>query len=144
MGLASYQPARHELVMSEGSVISVTGLSLNHISRLIHHHFQDIEALFAIFEKHDQVHSGDLEHIFLGLIQDAPGFVANVIALAAGEPDEAEKAQGLPFPVQIQLLTSIADLTFRDVGGPKKALEMVTSLLVKAREAQIPMPKNIL
>lgn len=134
MGLATFTPERHEHVMKGNSVISVTGLTLNHIARLIHYHFQDIEALFDLFKNLDKAHEGDVSKIIMGLVSDAPGFVANVIALAADEPDQAEKAEKLPFPVQIELLMKVAEMTFEDVGGLKKGMETIAALLVNLKD----------
>lgn len=133
MALATYVPVSHEHTLRDGSVISVTGLSLNHIARLINHHFEDIEALFDLFQNLDRTHNGDLGSIVAGLISDAPGFVANVIALAANEPEAAPQAEKLPFPLQLTLLTQIAELTFEDVGGVKKGMETIAALLIQMK-----------
>ena len=51
------------------------------------------------------------------------GFLALVIALAAGEPEYAFKIALLPIPTQIQLATTVARLTMPE--GLKKSLEQI-------------------
>lgn len=129
MGLKNYTPVRHELSIGGGETISVRGLALNDISRLISHHLPDIEALFDLFASGAPVNDQQMQTLIMGVISDAPGFAANLIALAADEPDAAPNAELIPFPVQVDLLMKIADLTFREVGGVKKGMESIAALL---------------
>lgn len=128
MGLGSYKAPSHEVVLTGGS-FTVKGLSLNDVSLLIHHHLPDIEALFDLFTNAKDVTDTDFRPLAVSLVSQAPGFAANVIALAAGEPDNAKAAETIPFPVQVDVLMKIGDLTFSEVGGVKKALESIVPLL---------------
>lgn len=128
MSLGSYQAPSHEVVLKGGS-FHVKGLSLNEVSLLIHHHMPDIEALFDLFMNIEQVSESDFQSVAAALVSQAPGFAANVIALAAGEPDNAKVAATLPFPVQVDIIVKIGDLTFSEVGGVKKCLESIVPLL---------------
>lgn len=131
MGLASYTPERHEVVLKGGS-FHVEGLSLEAVSWLVQYHLPDLEALFALFQNAEVVDEKSLRPLFMSLVTEAPGFVANVIALAAGEPDHAKTAAKLPAPVQVDVLLAIGDLTFSDV-GLKKSLETIAALLTKMK-----------
>jgi hypothetical protein len=142
MGLAQYKPQSYEFPIADGPVISVTGLSLSMISRLLNIHYQDIAPLFELFERNEKVEEGNFQSLALGLIAEAPGFVANVIALAAGEEDSAANAERLPAPVQIELLARILDLTFKEVGGVGKTMETVTSLLQSMRNRKALEPTS--
>ena len=130
MSLSNYKAESHEFVLKGGS-FSVEGLSLEHVSVLVREHLPDIEALFELFQTTENIGGADLEPVIKAVISQAPGFAANVIALASGEPGSAPVAAKLPFPVQVEALMKIGDMTFNEVGGIKKSLELVTALLAK-------------
>jgi hypothetical protein len=136
MALADFQPASHEVKLQGGS-FRVMGLSLTSISRLVEYHLDDLEALFNFLKNADKIKAdADMRPIALALVQHAPGLVANIIALAAGEPDSAKQAEQIPAPIQVDLLMKIGDLTFTEAGGVKKSLEMVATLLGEMRAAK--------
>lgn len=130
MPLADYQPATREVKLAGGNSFSVRGLSLNDVSVLVREHFPDLDALAGLFDGFDNLTVDQFEPLAMSLVSQAPGFVANTIAIAAGEGTAAD-AEKLPGPVQVKALLEIGDLTFVDVGGPKKALEMIAGLLTK-------------
>lgn len=136
MPLAGYTPESRVVELSRGQSFNVTGLSLNHMTVLVREHFPDLDAIFDLFQNVETMNRADFEPLALSIISNAPGFAANVIALAAGE-GSAEDAERLPAPIQLRALLDIGELTFAEVGGVGKALEMVTSLLRKsgAKEA---------
>lgn len=136
MGLKNYKPVRHEISLGDDSFF-VRGLSLEDISALVNHHLPDIEALFTLFERGSSLDSdAAFQEIVMAAINQAPGFVANVIALASDEPDAAQEAQQLPGPVQVQALLKIGDLTFKDVGGIKKGMGDIAALLSRLKVDQ--------
>lgn len=129
MGLKDYKPKRHEIKI-EGEVIAeVRGLTLVDFSTLIHTHLPDLDALFDLFTKGGDINQTDFETLAMGVVTDAPGFAANLIAIAADDPEGGPAAMTLPAFTQIETLKKIAELTFVDVGGPKKGMEMIASLL---------------
>jgi hypothetical protein len=133
MGLNNYQPERHEFALKGGS-FSVRGLSLEDVSRLVNHHLPDIEALIDLIVGDRDLASLDqlqLQPLVVSLVGQAPGFVANLIALAADEPDGAKSAARLPAPVQIDVVMKIGEMTFSDVGGVGKGMERIAPLLQK-------------
>lgn len=142
MSLAEYQPEAR-VVPFKGGSFTVKGLSLMDITTLIRHHLPDIEALFDIgistLEGRTDLTQEDLTRIAIAVAEQAPGFVSNLIGLAAGETSEKAiaAAASLPFPTQIKALVEIADITFAEVGGVKNAVESVAGLLKKN---QISMP----
>ena len=130
MPLAGYQPARREISFGAES-FHVKGLALTEISVLVREHFPDLDAVFDLFQSGLQgMDAQQFQSMALMVVSQAPGLAANIIALAAGE-GTAEDAAQLPAPVQIKALVEIGDLTFKDVGGPKKAMELITALLRK-------------
>lgn len=125
--LADYQVAQHTFDLQGGS-FSVSGLALDQIEVLVRTHLPDLEALFELFANIEHIQEGDLNKIASAVVSQAPGFAANLIALAAGEPHAAPVAQKMPGPLQIEILIKIGDLTFAEVGGVKKFLPTVANL----------------
>lgn len=134
MGLKNYTPERHEIPLKNNPFL-VRGLSLEDISVLINRHLPDIEALFDLFTSgHDlsKLDDNAFKNLAASIVGQAPGFAANLIALAADEPDSAKQAAMLPAPVQINAVIKIGDLTFSEVGGIKKGMESIAALLSQA------------
>lgn len=134
MGLADYKPETRVISLKGGS-FDVKGLSLEDFAKLVNHHLTDLEALFdlgssALSGKTD-LSEDDIIKLAVSFVEQAPGFAANLIALAAGDTSEAgmTAAASLPFPVQVKTLVDIAEITFDEVGGIKKAMESVAGLL---------------
>lgn len=130
MPLAGFQPATRAIQLNGDNSFEVRGLSLNDVAVLLREHFPDLDALVEMFQDFENVTRDQLNPLILSLVSQAPGFVANVIALAAGEGD-ASDAEKLPGPVQVKALLDIGELTFTEVGGVGKAMEMVAGLLTK-------------
>lgn len=128
MSLSDYKPDSREIKIG-GTTFRVEGLSLDHVAVLIRAHLPDLEALFDIIQHSEKINPQSIQAVVTSIISQAPGFAANVIALAAGEGDATETAAKLPFTKQIEALIAIGELTFTEVGSVKKALEAVTSLL---------------
>ena len=116
-------------VQLKGGSFEVEGLSLESFAVLVRTHLPDLEDLFAMFDNVENMTIDDVQKLASKVVMEAPGFAANVIALAAGEPEQAPRVQKLPFPVQVQTLMDIGDLTFSEVGGVKKFLPVVADLL---------------
>lgn len=130
MALSNYTPESREIVLKGGS-FTIRGLGLEDVSVLVREHLPDIEALFTLLQNANAVQHADMLPIAHALVSQAPGFAANVIALACGEPDAVEHAKKIPAPVQIDLIMQIGDMTFSEVGGVKKSLELIVALLQK-------------
>lgn len=137
MALADYQKQTRTFELKGGS-FTVEGLSFDKFAKLIREHLTDIEAVINLV---DSANSGnldfneaDVEKIVIAIAEEAPGLVANVIALSSGEDDPKAviAASTLPLPVQISVIMEVVNLTFSEVGGIKKALETITSLLKSA------------
>lgn len=128
MALSDYQAERREVVLG-GTSFHVQGLSFQDFATLVRTHLPDMEALFDLFDGIENFGPDDYRKLATAVASQAPGFAANVIALASGETDATEAAARLPFPVTINALLTIGDLTFTEVGGVKKFLEGVAPLL---------------
>lgn len=128
MSLASYQPPSRKVPLGD-TTLRLEGLSLEHFAILVREHLPDLDALAELFAGGSVQSTQDFQKVALAIVTQAPGFAANVIALSAGEPDQAENAMRIPAPTQIDMLVTIGDLTFTEVGGVKKAVETVAALL---------------
>lgn len=138
MSLADFQPAR-ESVTFNGGEFSVRGLALDDVTVLMRHHMSDVDKLVEAFSSNDSTpeYAAKIaaQHI-VTLVKEAPGLVANLIALASDEPDSVENARRLGIAVQIRALETIAKLTFDEAGGPKKFVESLVALLRGLRPPQ--------
>lgn len=131
MGLKNYKPRRHEFALGDGQALSVRGLSLEDISMLVQHHLPDLEELFDLFSTIAEQTDDQFETVVVNLLQRAPGLAANIIALAADEPDAPKEAAMLPAPLQLEILLKVGNFTFEEVGGVKKGMESIAALLKK-------------
>lgn len=134
MGLADYQPSRETITFKGGS-FKVKGLSLDDVGVLMKHHLSDLDALFALYAKdvNPDMAAAVTAQYAVSLIREAPGLVANVIALGAEEPDNVAFARRLPMPVQVEAIKRIALLTFEEAGGAKKFFASLTELVGMVR-----------
>jgi hypothetical protein len=130
MSLAGYQPETRSVPIGKGNSFEVKGLSLTDMAVLIREHFPDLDAIFDLFQNFESLTPEAFQPLAVSIVSQTPGFAANVIALAAGEGD-ASDAMKLPGPIQIMALHEIGELTFTEVGGVKKALGIVATLLRK-------------
>lgn len=128
MGLSNYKPESRQVVLQGGS-FQVEGLSLEDVSVLVREHLPDLEGLFDLFQKANISASTDLVPVVQSLVSQAPGFAANLIAIASREPDAAPQAAKIPFPKQVEIILEIGDLTFKETGGIKNSWELVVALL---------------
>lgn len=133
MKLADYSPPTKAVPIGQGNTLVVRGLGLPDAAILVREHFPDLDGLWELISLST---GGNLTQegftsLATALVSNAPGFAANLIALAAGEEDHADKAMTMPVGVQISALLTIFELTFAEVGGPGKALGVIADLLKK-------------
>jgi hypothetical protein len=109
-----------------GGDFAVRGLSLDDLAFIVQRHGAKLNSLFTDFIKK----GGDLTveavaDFALPLLQACPEIAAELIACASGDPEDSGVAATLPFPVQLEALEKLAELTFNVSGGPKKLVETV-------------------
>jgi hypothetical protein len=131
MSFAHYKAPKRVFPMSdkEGQSVTLTGLSLVAIASLLEEHIDDLESLWSLAFSGRSISVNDYDTLAPILMTHAPGLVANIIALAAGLPEEAPLVEKMSAPRQIEMLIAIGDLTFEEVGGVKKCMEMVSGLM---------------
>ena len=116
-------------VQTPGGEFSVRGLSLEDLTYILQRHAVEVSQVIATIEaKKGEIGNDLISEMAVGLIESAPGVAAEVIAVAAGEHDEVSKVRRLPFPVQMDALEKIGNLTFEVYGGVGKTLEAVIRL----------------
>lgn len=134
MALADYVVERKAVPFKGGS-FDVRGLSLDDVTVLMREHLSDLDQIFELYASttSQEVLVGETARYAIKLVQEAPGLVANVIALASDEPHQADRARTLSIPVQVDALEKIFLLTFEEAGGAKKFFESLGRLLTGLR-----------
>lgn len=113
--------------------IELRGLNLIDLTAIFKTHITDLGKLAALLDQNGGTNMTEqgLLNMSTTLAKDAPGLVANLVAHGAGDPEWVNSAARLPLMAQIEAVTTIARLTFDEVGGVKKTLaalkEMVTA-----------------
>lgn len=131
MGVMDYQPPSEEVQFKGGS-FTLKGLSTQDFSLLLQRHSVDLEKIFDLYEKGEN--GGDfsgagLAQFVMSLINDAPGLVANTIALSCGEPKAADHiTRTFGIALQLKCMKTIGQLTFQEAGGVKKFIESLREL----------------
>lgn len=131
MALADYQPRRHQLVVDGQPLCTLRGLTTPDIAVLVEAHHPDLLALMDLINVGRALEDGELMTITVSLLQHAPGVAANIIAIASDEPTSGPVAEKLPFPVQLEALQAIGDMTFTEAASVKKTLGVIAALLQK-------------
>lgn len=125
MAIADFILPTEEVKIPGGS-FAVRGLSLEDVTVLISSHGPVMEDFFARYSGNEDF---DAMQIGMNLVNSAPALVAQIIALAADEPDQAQKIRKFAINVQQEALEKIAKLTFDASGGPGKFIEAVIRLV---------------
>ncbi len=113
MSLSNFSVATKEIKSDEGS-FKVKGITLGALAELLTNYKEELETLFS--------GTADIPN----LIVKAPDFCAELIAHAAGEPDEIEKVKDLPLGLQLTAIGSIWELTAVDVPELGKLLKKIS------------------
>lgn len=132
MALSDYV-IQTETVPLKGGSLEVRGLGLDDVTVLLRNHMPDLDKLFDLYDETqtDPTKFGETAKYAIKIVSQAPGLVANMIALASDEPDEVEKCRRLPMAAQVKALTAIIKITFEEAGGPKKFYETLRGILLK-------------
>lgn len=135
MSLADFTPATDEVKVSDSVSFAVRGLSFDDIATLVRSHYEPLSNLFdeyiaegvaaAVTESEGE----ELSQAVMGVMKQAPGLIADVIALAADEPDLIDKIKKLPIGVQIDAIQKTLTLTLQAEGGLGKLVETITGLV---------------
>lgn len=129
MAIADYKPETAEVKFKGGSLI-VRGLALDDLAILMRTHLSDLDSLVAMFkgDVENEIAVSAMAQYAITLVKEAPGLVANLIALACDDGDNVDAYRKLSIPKQFESVEAIGRLTFEEAGGPKKFIENLMRL----------------
>lgn len=141
MSIHDYKPETAEVKFKGGSLL-VRGLALDDVAILMRTHLVDLDNLFLIYERGENSDAAvaSFAKYAIQLAREAPGLVANVIALACDDGDNVDAYRKLPMPVMMVAIEKVAMLTFEEAGGPKKFVENLQRLLRAMRPSKTGSP----
>lgn len=122
MSLASYTPPSTTVELPRGGSLTVRGLAAEDISTLLRRHGQELETLYAKAVSGEIPEKAVAAMMMQTVLQSFPYLAADIIALAADEPENYETAAKLPLPTQMTLLTAIFNNTFETEDDVKNFL----------------------
>jgi len=142
---------------SEGQSFTVTGLTPNHIFGLYHRHRGQLAAMFdKVVGEGGSVDLDNVQGMAESLFNSAPLVMGEIIALASGgdpfdgtpidpaAPDGATRWQAtltaaceLSFPVQLDALQKVGNLTFTTEMPPKKFLSALVQMVQSANASTL-------
>jgi hypothetical protein len=127
MGLRDLRLPSSSVTVPGGDSFAVRGLSLQDISALVRHHGAAMTLLFDKFirQGEDGMPPADMATMGRTLLEIAPDAAAEMIALAAGEPEAVDIVRTLPLPVQVEALDLLMSHTFATDQDLKKVVETV-------------------
>lgn len=138
-------PTPQKLVqVSDSEGFPVRGLNPTDVFGIYYRHTGQLAAFFeklmTSFHQTGEFDTSDIQSVALELLKDAPVVMGEMIAAAAGgnPSDETEWsadvaiARALPFPVQVDALTKIGELTFTSEMPPGKFLSLIAGMITRA------------
>lgn len=128
MALSSYVERQDSVEIPGNEPLVVRGFSLPDILLLIHRHKGMVEELFGRVAS-GELKSDTVEQTIMAVVGEFSPVVGQVIASAAGEPDQWETAMRLPLGVQVEALDKIITLTFEANGGVEKFMGIIAKAL---------------
>lgn len=122
MGLRDFKPEIVKIKFKPKSgeqEFEVRGLNADDFTHLVKLHLADLDQAKLLYDamKADIYTRQNFDKFVLSLIGQAPGLVAEIISLAAGEPEIAPIYRRLPLPVTANALAEIVRMTLEEVGG---------------------------
>lgn len=113
-----------------GEAVEFNGISFNDLTKLISDHKDDLDMILVEANKFmSNPEHGSIQQLVVTTLVKLPDLCSHIIALAAGEPEMVKAAKQIPFPTQVQILNDVFALTFSEVGGVGKFVELVTIIL---------------
>jgi len=131
MGLRDYELPSMKVIIDANNSFDVRGIAFEDITRLVNKHGPVCVMIYTKFQDAKGKHGlrpetvGQLLSMAMGQFPEA---VAELIALAADEPDMTAKVQKLPIGVQLDAIEKIIALTFSGEADVKKLVETVTRM----------------
>lgn len=136
MALKDYAIRTHTISIDKKTDFTVRGISFEDVTRLVNKHGPVAAMAYAKFTAAKTEH--DLRPEVVGLLLNEvltqfPEALAEMIAIAADEPDSAGTVARLPVGVQLDAVEKIIDLTFTGESDIKKLVEIVTRMALRVQ-----------
>lgn len=146
MAILDFEVAEKRIETRRGTFV-VRGMNVEDLTYLTTHYFEDmvkaLETHGLSLSETTLDNRESLAELFLLLVRDFPGLVAEMISRAAEEPDKLDQIRRIAFPVQLQLLHAITELTIEDAGGLGNLWAALRTLL-EARGLRVgPLARNL-
>ncbi len=148
MGLEHFEIGERLIESKRGSFM-VRGMNTDDLTYLVTNYLEDMVAALTQFGK-DQDLTGEtllnrkaLPELFFILTNGFPTLVSEMISRCADAPGMAEKVRRMAFPIQIQALHAITELTIEDAGGLGNLGAALRSLLETRNLHLGPLAKNL-
>ncbi len=124
MSLAGYTPETKEVSWEAHGkpwTFSVRGLTLPDLTSLVASNLGELDKAVELWNTaKGSVYTPTAMQKFLqNLIRTAPGLVAEVLAIASGEPEQAATYATIPFGISMQALAGLIELTLKEISGLK-------------------------
>lgn len=109
-----------------GVEVTFNALSFSDLTKLIANHRDELDEIVSNGKA--ALNSGT-SNIIVEMLMRMPDVGAEIIALSAGEPESIDVVKRFTFPTQVLILSEVVKLTFNEVGGVGKFVELATSLM---------------
>ena len=130
MGLKNLPIPRQNVELPTGGSFAVRGLSYFDLKVLLTKHSVQLSNTFDLLVGSRDDNDGSNTAMMVALfLEQAPAIAADVICIAADEPDAFETVLMLPFPVQTDALNKIAKMTFASEDDVKKFIAIAKNLM---------------
>lgn len=130
MSLRNYSPPRQDIAAG-ALTFAVRGLNVTDLAVLIEAHAPVLVATYKTFEsalKETESDGAAISRSVMTFMHQFPYVAADIIAMAADEPDSVNNVRALPFPVQVAALSATLRLTFEAGGGVGNFVAMLREL----------------
>ena len=136
MALRDHVTPRISIPLTGDNGVAVRGLNLDDFSFLLGEHLEAASKIADLYAKHkNSIFSHKpFQEFVLSIAKDFPGFVSEVISVAADEPDAKDVKLGIG--LQISVLNAIVKLTMEEAGGLGNLIAQLRALGVGAMSAQ--------
>lgn len=142
MALKDFHQETRKIAFSGGDAY-IHGLSFDDLSRLVTEARDDLATAIDLYGAASDGGDTSTEALALMAVQHVPGLVAKVICLAADEPGAETEAlvRKMPFPVLVEALMIVGDMTFAEADALKKFLSHVSRLFTGMRTTMATIPQ---
>lgn len=133
MAIKDFYVESREIICGKTS-FKVEGISFDHLVKLFTEARDDMLGAMDLYD--GLAESGEVNTMQLAMaaIDKFPNLVAKLIAVAANEPGTEETVRAMPFPVQVDALVAIGELTFTEVEALKKFLGHLALMMEGAKK----------